>query len=484
MTDQKPAELPLHASVEERIEFGRAARSQLPRAAIGDWQPAANRASATELILGQESSRIPGLLPLRHARMAESAFAFYRGSAIVMANDVAPQLNSGLWTQVCGDAHLANFGVFGSAERNLVFDLNDFDEVTRGPFEWDVVRLAASFILATAANGGDQELAKQAGLAVGTAYQMAIANAAQRGLLANWYDKFTPEQIAMFAEQALGENKAKRSKKAVDEGMQAARKRDVWSAVRKLTEVGPDGKRQFKDQPPLLVRAHTMSPQILQHLFEMFRATMRVEAASLLQRYQILDVAHKVVGVGSVGLRAWVVLLQGPHDDDLLVMQFKQAQRSVYEPFVGDAGFECHGQRVVHGQRLMQATGDPFLGWVKGLQADLYGRQLRDFKWSVDTASLGFKQLTNYARLCGATLAKAHARSGDPIAISAYIGNGRKFSEAIAQFAQTYAHTAEADYLQFVAQVDTKEIDLDDFAEKVDQRLQEVASLGVTTQAQ
>lgn len=460
-----------YSSPAERAEFGRQARNRLPRSAFADWQPPASRPDSTGLLLDQGASRIAGLIPLRHTRMADSPFTFYRGSAIVMANDLGPTLNSGLWTQACGDAHLANFGIFGSSERNLVFDLNDFDETTRGPFEWDVLRLAASFVLATTANGGGKDLAIQAAAAVGASYQTEMAKAAQRGLLANWYDKFTPSEISKFAEQNTSKKTAKGSKQFVQQGVKAARARDSWSAVRKLTEAGPDGSRRFKNQPPLLVRIEGIGEQLMEHLFSQFLQTMRVEAASLLSRYRILDMAHKVVGVGSVGLRAWAILLQGPHDDDLLVMQFKEAQRSVLEDFVGPAGFDCHGQRVVVGQRLMQATGDPFLGWVTGVEADLYGRQLRDFKWSVDTSTLSFDQLVRYAVLCGTTLAKSHARSGDPIAISGYLGEGPKFPSAVAQFAHTYAALAATDYQRFIDTVETSEIDVEDFALKARQRV-------------
>lgn len=445
---------PAGTSIDERVELGRAARKKLPRSAIANWAPPADRPRATELLLSQEESRIPALVPVRHARMSQSALAFYRGGAIVMASDLGRTVNSGLEVMLCGDAHLSNFGIFGSAEHNVVFDVNDFDETAPGPFEWDVMRLVASFVLTAEDQGLGSSLGAKAAEAAAQAYQSRMTVAARTSLLGNWYAMFTTEQIVEFAQSKGGNKMASKTQRRVDKNLGKVKSRDAWSAVRKLTEVGPDGKLRFLDQPPLLLRMPADVMKVnYRDMFDTFLATLGADKAALLSQFEILDVAHKVVGVGSVGLPAIAMLLSGPDPDDLLVMQFKAAQASVLEQWTRPAPFDQHGERVVTGQRFMQASGDPFLGWLHAAtrNVDLYGRQLRDFKWSVDLVGISATQLTRYAELCGATLAMAHARTGDPAAISAYLGSGPKFAKAMSRFARTYSDLAKQDYADFVA---------------------------------
>ena len=457
--------LPAGTPIADRVEAGKQARKALPRKELGRWRPSVDRPRPVDLIKQQATTRIPQLVPIRHARMAVSPFTFFRGAAIVMAADLGLSPHTGLYSQLCGDAHLANLGVFGSAERNLVFDLNDFDETSPGPFEWDLLRLAASFVLAARDNGLGPLESVTAVKTVATAYQRAAATAAGQPLLTNFYSMFTPEQIMTWAKDSdmvtVDRTAERRMTKMVDK----VRSRDSWSAVRKLTEVGPDGERRFLTQPPLLIplsvamRDFGFAGIDFQAIFDAFLLTLDIDRQALLSRYQIIDMAHKVVGVGSVGLPALVGLLQGRDADDLLVLQFKAAEVSVLEKWTSPSPFAEHGQRVVVGQRLMQATGDPFLGWVTGPGGvGVYGRQLRDFKWSPDLAGLGKLRLNGYAAICGTALAMAHARAGDPIAISAYAGSGDVFSQAIADFAHTYADLVEADYADFTEAIADGEI--------------------------
>lgn len=444
---------PAGTSVDERRDIGRQARRRYPRSAIADWTPPADRPSATELLTEQESSRIPELVPVRHARMGASALAFYRGSAVVMASDLGRGANSGLQTMLCGDAHLSNFGVFGSAEHSVVFDVNDFDETAPGPFEWDVMRLVASFVLVVDDRQLGADLGRQAAAAAAGGYRERLQQAAGSTLLSNWYAKFSPEDLLEYSQRIGGEKEKRESSKVLAKSMGQIKARDAWSAVRKLTEVGPDGRRRFRNQPPLLVRLTEQALGVdFREVFGHYLDSLAEEKASLLSSFEVLDVAHKVVGVGSVGLPATVVLLEGPRSDDFLVIQLKAAQASVLERWTAPAPFDQHGQRVVVGQRSMQASGDPFLGWLvasnRGIH--LYARQLRDFKWSVDLEGLSPRRLLRYARLCGATLAMAHSRIGDPIMLAEYVGKGDKFDRAMVRFSETYAALAKQDYAEFV----------------------------------
>jgi hypothetical protein len=457
--------LPAGTPIADRVAAGKQARKALPRKDLGRWRPSSDRPRPVDLIKQQATTRIPQLVPIRHARMAVSPFTFFRGSAVVMAADLGLSPHTGLYSQLCGDAHLANLGVFGSAERNLVFDLNDFDETSPGPFEWDLLRLAASFVLAARDNQLGPLEGETAVRTLATAYQRAAATAAAQPLLTNFYTMFTSEQIMTWARDSDGVRFDSVAQKRMTKQVGKIRARDSWSAVRKLTEIGPDGERRFLTQPPLLIplsvamRDFGFAGIDFQAIYDVFLRTLDIDRQALLSRYQIIDVAHKVVGVGSVGLPALVGLLQGRDADDLLVLQFKAAEASVLERWTAPSPFAEHGQRVVVGQRLMQATGDPFLGWVTGpAGVGVYGRQLRDFKWSPDLAGLDKVRLNGYAAICGKALAMAHARAGDPIAISAYAGSGEVFSQAISDFAQTYANLVEADYADFTEAIADGEI--------------------------
>jgi hypothetical protein len=449
----------------ERAAKGKAARGSLPRKSLSSWSPPADRPRSVDLLRAQEATRIPMLLPIRHARMAQSPFTFYRGAAKVMASDLGRSANTGLWVQLCGDAHLSNFGAYGTPERNLVFDLNDFDETNPGPFEWDVMRLSASFVLAARDNGLSDEAGRACAVAAATAYQQVIRAASERPYLDNWYTMITPEAIRVFATAQLPAKNVKMIDKNMDKRVAKIKSRNTWSAVRKLTEIGPDGLRRFRNQPPLLMRiadllrdsqvaGSGLDQSVFPTLVETFLATMESDRAALLSRYTLLDMAHKVVGVGSVGLPALIGLLQGRDEDDLIVLQFKAAEASVLEQWTAPSPFEQHGQRVVVGQRVMQAAGDPFLGWIQGpAGTHFYGRQLRDFKWSMDLDGIRPAQLLGYASVCGTSLAFAHARAGDPAAISGYLGSGSSFSSGIGDFSVTYANLMESDFEEFTAAI-------------------------------
>lgn len=457
--------------MEDRLEHGREARQKLPRKSIAAWQPPADRPRSVDLLKEQEETRVPMLVPIRHTRMAQSPFTFYRGAANVMASDLGLGANSGIWVQLCGDAHLSNFGIYGTPERNLVFDLNDFDETNPGPFEWDVMRLSASFVLAARDNKMGDDVGRQCAVAAAESYREVIRTAANAPYLDNWYTMITPEAIREVAINAASGKSAKTINKNMDKQVAKIKRRNSWSAVRKLTEVGLDGQRRFRRQPPLLVPISDMfrdprvkpsgfDESIFPILIETFLTTMESDRAALLSRYTVLDIAHKVVGVGSVGLPALVGLLQGRDPDDLLVLQFKAAEASVLEKWTAPSPFKEHGQRVVVGQRVMQAAGDPFLGWVRGPGGThFYGRQLRDFKYSVDLNGIPVGKLLGYARLCGSALAMAHARAGDPIAIASYLGKSSTFQEAMGSFSMTYADLMESDFEDFTAAIASGELE-------------------------
>ncbi len=454
----------------ERSTHGRDARKRLPRKSIADWRPPADRPRSVDLLKEQEETRIPLLVPIRHTRMAQSPFTFYRGAANVMASDLGRSANSGLWVQLCGDAHLSNFGAYGTPERNLVFDLNDFDETNPGPFEWDVMRLSASFVLAARDNKLGDDVGRECAVAAAESYQETMRGASVQPYLDNWYTMITPEAIRDLAFSEATGKQAKFIDKTMNKQITKIKERNSWSAVRKLTEVGADGRRRFREQPPLLVpiadmlRDHRFvaagfDESVFPNLIEAFLLTMEADRAALLSRYTLLDIAHKVVGVGSVGLPALVGLLQGRDADDLLVLQFKAAESSVLEQWTAPSPFEQHGERVVVGQRVMQAAGDPFLGWLRGpAGTHFYGRQLRDFKWSLDLDGIRAARLLGYARLCGGALAMAHARAGDPVAIAAYLGKNSVFSDALGSFAMTYADLMESDFEDFTAAIASGEL--------------------------
>ena len=445
----------VYRTVEERVARGRAWRDAAPIEGHAKYAINRRRKDPVGILRAQDDARVQDLVPIRYGRMSASAFAFYRGSAAIMAYDLSSQKWTPGHTQLCGDAHLSNFGVFGSPERDLVFDVNDFDETLPGPFEWDVKRLVASFVLASRDRGFKRKEARTAVDAALEAYRAAITELAHLGTLDVWYTRIDEQMLLdaiaqMGSQQGKGKGGLKRAAKTATANFDAARRKTSMKAAQKLTEV-VDGHHQFREDPPLLSRAAITEEfrRLVEVGFADYRATLPQDRRRLLERYHLIDVAQKVVGVGSVGTRAGILLLRGRDEADPLVMQFKEATTSVLEPYVGASTASQHGERVVEGQRYMQAASDIFLGWVRGEGGrDFYVRQLHDMKGSVDTTTIQPIGLTAYARLCGATLARAHARGGDVVAIDAYLGTDDSFAEALEEFAAVYADQAEQDYGQ------------------------------------
>lgn len=445
-----------HLSPRERAEAGRAARQRRPRADLGDYSPATGRQDPVAALAAQEADRVAGLLPLRHERMSLTPFTFLRGAAAVMAGDIGVRPSTGLMVQACGDAHLSNFGLFAAPDRGLVFDVNDFDETHPAPFEWDVMRLAASFVVAAESSGIRRRQVEVLPRIVARAYREMVASLAQMSELDEWYYRIDTTTLRRWAKEL----DMRDGVRAIERTEQAAQARDRWSAVRKLTnEV--DGKRSFRDQPPLLVSLGTGArvAEVVNEMYDQYLSTLLVDRAELLGRYEVVDVGHKVVGVGSVGLLAFVVLLQGRSSDDLLVLQLKEAVASVLEPYTAPSTWPTHGRRVVVGQRLMQAATDAFLGWTEGPHGrSYYVRQLRDMKWSPDITQMNARGLSAYASICGAALARAHARSGDSIALAAYMGQSERFDEAMATFAMAYCEQNASDYARYTSAIASGEV--------------------------
>jgi uncharacterized protein (DUF2252 family) len=442
-----------HMTVEERRSAGREARKAAPRTSHGSWTPAADRPDPLALLRAQDDDRMQDLVPIRWGRMSASPFAFYRGSAVLMAADLAPLPRTGLTVQLCGDAHLSNFGLYGSPERELLFDVNDFDETLPGPFEWDLKRLAASFVIATRHNGLGEDVARETALAAARSYRQHMAAYAEMRELDVWYSRVVADDLLQMARTSSTAQKASKSEvktrlKMAEKGFAKARGHDSLQAAGKLTEV-VDGARRIVDQPPLIMHLEALQDSENTHgLFEQYKATLEDDRRELVERYQIADLARKVVGVGSVGTRCIIVLMLGRDGDDPLFLQVKEAGPSVLEPFLGRSKFTHAGHRVVAGQRLMQAASDIFLGWMTGKPGGrpFYWRQLRDMKGSIDTELLKAPGLEILADLCGWALARGHARSGHRIAIASYLGVSDRFDQGIADFAQSYANQAEKDY--------------------------------------
>lgn len=444
----------------ERERTGRDARSQVPPEGHGGLGTA-GRPDPVRVLLDQDSSRVPELVPIRHARMAESPFAFFRGAAAVMAADLAGTPRSGFDVQLAGDAHLANFGTFASPERTLVFDLNDFDETARGPWEWDLKRLAASLVVAGRANGFTEKQNKKLVVTAARRYRDAMTSFAGMGNLAVWYARLDVEGVR----QELGDELDPRLRKRLDRSVDKARSRDHLRSLDKLTEV-QDGERRIRADPPVLVPVSHLAGDASREEIETgvhgilrdYVASLRPDLRELVESYAFVDMARKVVGVGSVGTRCWVVLLRGRDDDDPLFLQVKEAQASVLSRHLGPGAYDNQGERVVAGQRIMQAASDVFLGWhrttgLDGTARDFYVRQLHDWKGSPDVERLTPKGLRLYAQLCAWTLARAHARSGDRIAVAAYLGDDDRMPQALADFATTYADVTEQDHATFAAAV-------------------------------
>ena len=456
-----------HPSVEERVSKGKKYREKAQVASHTGWEPASDRPDPVALLEEQNLTREQDLVPVRHGRMLASPFTFYRGAAKIMAADLKDTPRAGLRVQLCGDAHLSNFGVFASPERNLLFDLNDFDETLPGPFEYDVKRMAASFTIAARNNAFTQDETRDATLTAVRAYREAMAQFAQMRTLDIWYARLSEEQLMEAIDLAVSTQKGKALKKAAKgmekearQNVEKAHTRDSLQALSKLAEFA-DGKYRIVSQPPIVIPARElgesfgMSPQEVENAvreqFRAYRVTLPDDRRHLLERFEVIDVARKVVGVGSVGTRAFIALLQGRDQQDPLFLQVKEATRSVLEDHLPKSKFKQPGERVVRGQRMMQAASDIFLGWTKGVQDNryLYWRQLRDMKGSAVVEGMKPLGMTFYADACGWTLARAHARSGDPIAISSYLGKSDKFERSITDFSERYADQNEKDYQAF-----------------------------------
>jgi uncharacterized protein (DUF2252 family) len=492
-----------HPSVDDRRAKGLEARDRAPLSSHTKWKPAADRPDPVALLEKQDATREPDLVPVRHGRMMVSPFTFYRGGAAIMAADLAVTPVAGLGTQLCGDAHLSNFGAFASPERRLLFDLNDFDETLPGPFEYDVKRMAASFTIAARNNGFSPADAQAATLASVRAYREAMAGFAQMGTMDIWYAHLDEDELragiraivsgtarqektAKKAEQTdkrakapkkaekraakqekadrQQEKVAKAAQKRAEKTLAKAHTRDSLQALSKLGEQ-VDGQYRIVSQPPIVVplrdlaAIYKLSPDEISRgihdQFRAYRATLQDDRRKLLERFEFVDMARKVVGVGSVGTRAFIGLLQGRDAQDPLFLQVKEATASVLEPYVGKSRYKQHGERVVQGQRMMQAASDIYLGWTVGLDVrrNFYWRQLRDMKGSALVEAMVPLGLTYYAQICGWTLARAHARSGDPVAIAEYLGETDAFDRSITGFSERYADQNERDYEEFVKAV-------------------------------
>ena len=456
ISDPPPATKVSHPTPAERAALGKAARAEVPRSSHAQFEPASDRPDPLDLLEAQAKTRVQELVPIRYGRMLVSPFTFYRGAAKIMAADLATTPNSGLQVQCCGDAHLSNFGLFASPERRLVFDINDFDETLPGPWEWDVKRLAVSMLVAAQDNGYSARQQEQIVLQTVERYRATMREFAAASNLVVWYAHLDVETVmARYASQFQ-----RRAVKRTEKTIAKARTRDSMSALAKLTQVGDGGRPEIVDQSPLIVpirrlvsgRSQEEMLDELRTLMRIYRDTLEHDRRMLLEQFELVDFARKVVGVGSVGTRAWIGLLFGRDNTDPLFLQMKEAEASVLEEYLGESEFDNHGQRVVAGQRLMQATSDIFLGWVhqpKGLDGqarDFYGRQLRDWKGSAEVEQMVPEGMGVYGELCGWTLARAHARSGDRIAIASYLGNGNTFDRAVLEFSKAYAEQNQRDY--------------------------------------
>ena len=443
----------VHRSRAERLAAGKAARQAAPLTDQRRFDPAGSR-DPIGLLLGQAESRVPELVPVRHGRMLVSAFTFFRGAALPMAADLVTGPSSGLRVQLCGDAHLANFGAFASPDRQLVFDVNDFDETLPGPFEWDVKRLAASLVVAGRDNGYTRKECRAVALAGVANYRMAMREFADQSVMAVWYARLPVEDVMRDLKAKL----PKGGSEAAQKMLAKAHTRDSMQALGKLTEV-VDGQRQFINTPPLIVPIEDLFSEVdadvlnrrLRQVIRRYRRSLQSDRRHLLEQFELKHVARKVVGVGSVGTRAWVLLLEAGDGIEPLFLQAKEAQASVLADYCGGSTYSNQGERVVAGQHLMQASSDIFLGWnrmtgIDGVQRDFYVRQLRDWKFSFPVELMVPKGMATYAGLCAWTLARAHARSGDRVAIAAYLGGSDKFDEAIADFAEAYADQNERDH--------------------------------------
>jgi uncharacterized protein (DUF2252 family) len=461
-----------HPTVEERVELGKAARRRTPRSSHAEWEPPAGRRDPITVLEEQARTREPVLVPIRYGRMAESPFAFYRGAAAVMASDLASTPRSSIPVQLCGDAHLSNFGGFAAPDRRLIFDINDFDETLPGPWEWDVKRLAASLEVAGRERGMGFKPRGRVVRRAMARYREEMRKFAEQRNLDVWYSRLDLDEIFEDVRDSLDQNAVERAKKTRAKAL----RKDSLRAYSKLTSAGDGDEPRLISDPPLIVPIAELHDQYgltdlgaledqIRELIRVYRVTLRPDLRSLLESYRYVDLALKVVGVGSVGTRAWIVLLLGRDNGDPLFLQVKEAQRSVLEPFLRPSEYENQGQRVVEGQRLMQAASDLMLGWLRspGLddsrERDFYVRQLWDHKLSFDVDAMKPEGFDGYAELCGAALAAAHARSGDRVAIAAYLGGSDRFDRAISEFAARYADQSEKDYSALVQAIESGRVE-------------------------
>ncbi len=446
----------------ERRVRGKAARAEVPRESHAEWNPPADRPDPVALLESQGAARVPDLVPVRYGRMMETPFTYYRGAALPMASDLAGTPATGLIVQACGDAHLSNFGVFGSPERKLLFDVNDFDETVPAPWEWDVKRLAASLEVAARENGFSDKDRRKIVLASARRYREVMRQLSGEGNLGVWYTQVDMDDFRARFDGLLKE----RQRKAIDKGLAKARTRDSMQELDKLTRI-EDGQPRIISEPPVIVPLRDLLGELagavdiekeLKDLIAKYRRTLQPDRRVLLEQYEFTDIARKVVGVGSVGTRCWIILMLGRDETDPLFLQVKEAEESVLARFAGPSKYDNQGERVVNGQRLMQAASDIFLGWQRfagldGKARDFYVRQLRDWKFSLDIGAMIPRGLRLYGELCGLTLARAHARSGDEIAMAAYMGASDVFENAIADFSAAYADQNERDFQAFNAAI-------------------------------
>jgi uncharacterized protein (DUF2252 family) len=457
-----------HLTVDERLARGRAARKQAPRSSHGRWEPAPDRPDPIALLEEQAASRVPELVPIRYGRMLVSPFTFYRGAALIMAADLAGTPTSGVTVQLCGDAHLSNFGLFGTPERKMIFDINDFDETLPGPWEWDVKRLAASFEVMGRDRGfapADRRAVVMAGVAE---YRDRMRQAAGMGGLNAWYDHLEAGMLLNLVRKEVRVKRvSKKEARAFERDVRKAQSRDsIRVFARRADEV--EGELRIVADPPIIIPIEDLIKPgsewedpipLIKKLLSSYRRTLGNQHHPL-EEYRYVHTAYKMVGVGSVGTRCYIMLMVGRDDNDPLFLQTKEAEASVLERFIGKSTYSHHGQRVVAGQRLMQAATDIFLGWIRikgldGVTRDYYVRQFQDWKGGADIDSMLLPGATLYSRICGATLARAHARWGDRIAIASYLGNGDGFDRAIADFSAAYADQNERDYKAFTAAINS-----------------------------
>jgi uncharacterized protein (DUF2252 family) len=451
------ADLPTTAESEAA---GKESRRRTARSSLAGWEPAANRTGPVEILKDQDLTRVPELVPIRHGRMGVSAFTFYRGAAGIMAADLAASPSTDLVVQLCGDAHLSNFGVFAAPDRQLIFDINDFDETHPGPFEWDVKRLAASVAIG-GRDLGFKEKDRRAAVAETVAeYRQEMRRLAAMRTIDVWYERLSVDALDQYRSKVK-----RRTAKNYDKAIAKAESKNSLRAFAKLTH-SVDGELRINSDPPLITPVEDVfkgakSNEILNRLLELiaqYRKTLEGDVRHLVESYRYVHAARKVVGVGSVGTRAWIVLFLGRDSGDPLFLQVKEAEASVLEGSTGKSKFRQHGRRVVEGQRLMQAASDIFLGWLSGadpdgVTRDFYVRQLWDGKGSAEIEKMTPTTMGLYGRLCGWTLARAHARSGDRIALASYLGKGEQFDRAMGDFAEAYAEQNESDFEEFEAAV-------------------------------